>query len=217
MPVSKSMRTSAFWTGFVLAALTLGPGSALAQRGTTKTSFPLGAAELSPKASVAAASKVLDLDLPTMPRGQTAVPQAAAGQVSAASIKENVVRAENTPVAGAEVKLRRMAGDGDDKTFEERIEKTAEDGTFAVHTLERGTYTLVISAKFADESMLPCMPSGLLARNRNRWLMAVGRGADGGIVQIVTSDPIALATASAPRLVIDLRCAERAGRADRRA
>lgn len=178
------MWTRAIWTGFVLAVLVLGPGPALAQRGTAKA---------------------------------TAASNAVAGQVSAASIKGTVLRAEHTPVAGAEVKLRRMAGDGVDKTFEERIEKTAEDGTFAFHTLERGTYTLVISVKYADESMLPCKPSGLLARNRNRWLMAVGQRADGGVVQIVTSTPIVVATASAPRLVIDLRCAERAGRADRRA
>lgn len=132
----------------------------------------------------------------------------AAGQAGAGSLEGKVIRAEDTPVAGAEVKLRKMAGDGVDTTFKEQIAKTAEDGKFAFHTLEAGTYTLSISTKYADESMLPCKPSGLLARNRNRWLMAVARTADGGVVQIVTSGPIDVAPAPAPPQIIDLRCAE---------
>lgn len=250
LPPSNS-DTEATWRVLILRA-----------RGSTKTSFQLGAAELSPKASISSASKVLDLydadratlvqflrryadrvgkgefeallaaippmkdgervplkaavaltrdgllDLLTMPGGQTAAPKVVAAQTSAGSIDGTVIRAENTPVAGAEVKLRRMAGDGVDKTFEERIARTAEDGTFAFHTLERGSYALVISTKYADESKLPCKPSGLLARNRNRWLMAVARTADGGVVQIVTSDGLTLEGGRTRSETVDLRCAE---------
>lgn len=313
LPVSKRMRMRACWAGFVLVLMTLGPGSALAQRGTTfseqdfevafsffsaggtwafrlmppsnadaeatwkvlilrargstKTSFQLGAAELSPKASISSASKVLDLydadratlvqflrryadrvekgefeaflaaippmkegervaleaavaltkggllDLLTMPGGQTAAPKAVAAQTSGGSIEGTVIRAENTPVAGAEVKLRRMAGDGIDKTGEVRIVKTAEDGTFAFRALEAGTYTLSISTKYADESMLPCKPSGLLARNRNKWLMAVAQTADGGIVQIVTSGGLTVEGGQTRSETVDLRCRTHGGAA----
>lgn len=173
---------SACWAGLVLVLMTLGPGSALAQRGTTFS------------------------------EQDVAAPKPIAGQVDAGSIEGKVIRAENTPVAGAEVKLRRIVGDDVDETYEQRIVKTAEDGTFAFHTLEAGTYALSISTKYADERMLPCKPSGLLARNRNRWLMAVARTADGGVVQIVTSDGLTLEGGRTRSETVDLRCAEpRAG------
>lgn len=183
-----------------LAALTLGTGSALAQRGTA-----FSEQDFEVVFSFFSVTKDGLLDL-LMPGGQPAAPTAIAGQVGAGSIEGKVIRADNTPVAGAEVKLRRMAGDDVDETFEERTARTAEDGKFAFRALEAGTYALSITTKYADERMLPCKPSGLLARNRNSWLMAVARTADGGIVQVVTSDRLTVEGGQTRNETVDLRC-----------
>lgn len=183
--------TSTCCAGLVLAVLTLGTGKAVA---STKDGV---------------------LALLTMPGGHTAVLKAGAGQAGAGSIEGRVIRAENTPVSGAEVKLRRMAGDDGRRTLEERIAKTAEDGKFAFRALEAGSYMLSITTKYADERMLPCKPSGLLARNRNSWLMAVARTADGGIVQVVTSDRLTIAGGQTRNETVDLRCRTAEGGAPR--
>lgn len=123
-----------------------------------------------------------------------------------ATMEGKVIGADASPVVGAEVKLRRWKGEQADPTFKEQSVKTSATGAFSFPSLEPGTYTVSASAKFEDESGLPCRPSGLLARNRNGWLIAVGRTADGGVVEIVTSDSLQIAGDKTWSETIDLRC-----------
>ena len=123
-----------------------------------------------------------------------------------ASLLGKVIRDVGVAVADVEVKLSRMKGGKVDKEFEEQTVKTDAGGAFAFKALQPGDYMLTVSAKFVSEDDLPCRPSGLLARNKNQWLVAVARTKDGGIVEVVTSDALPVAGGKARTETVDLRC-----------
>lgn len=85
---------------------------------------------------------------------------------------------------------------------------TGPKGNFSFTGVRPGTYSMVVTARYHFQRELPCVPSGMLALTRDRWIVAVARTASGGFVEIVTVERFPVAESAAVEKNVDLKWGE---------
>jgi hypothetical protein len=83
---------------------------------------------------------------------------------------------------------------------------TDKNGKYLFADVKPGKYSLVVTAKYMDDSNLPCRPSGMLATNPDKLIVTVAPTQYGTIVEIILVPDFAIGKEDVIQRNIDLKC-----------